>query len=59
MPTPSDISNLRKRVLSEWHQGPDPTLRVIAAEILERHHRAGAREIAKLLLDAAGVEVGP
>ena len=33
--------------------------RIIAAQILERHHQASAREIASLLLDAAGVEVGP
>ena len=30
-----------------------------AREILEHHNRASAREIASLLLDAAGVEVGP
>ena len=41
------------------HQPPERLLQVIAAEILERHHQASAREIAKLLLDAAGVEVGP
>ena len=57
--TPTDPTRLRERVDRQRHQGPDRMLQVIAAEILERHHRASAREIASLLLDAAGVEVGP
>jgi hypothetical protein len=57
--TPTDPTHLRDRVNRQRHQCPDRILQAIAAEILERHHRASAREIASLLLDAAGVEVGP
>jgi hypothetical protein len=56
--TPTDPTHLRERVYRQRHQGPDRIMQAIAAEILERHHRASAREIASLLLDAAGVEVG-
>lgn len=34
-------------------------LRTVAAEILELHHRAGAREIAQLLLEAADQDPDP
>lgn len=57
--TPTDPVHLRDRVNRQRHQGPSRILQTIAAEILERHHLASAREIASLLLDAAGVEVGP
>jgi hypothetical protein len=57
--TTSDITRLRDRISRQRHQGPERILQVIAREILERHHQASAREIASLLLDAAGVEVGP
>lgn len=42
-------------VLSEWpdEKGMAAALRTIAAEILEHHHRSGARAIAQLLLEAA------
>jgi hypothetical protein len=59
MTTPSDITRLRDRISRQRHQPPERILQVVAAEILERHHQASAREIASLLLDAAGVEVGP
>jgi hypothetical protein len=59
MTTDHDITRLRDRISRQRHQGPERILQVIAREILERHHRASAREIASLLLDAAGVEVGP
>jgi hypothetical protein len=57
--TPSDIIRLRDRIDRQRHQPPERIMQVIAAEILERHHCASAREIAHLLLDAAGVEVEP
>jgi transcriptional regulator of acetoin/glycerol metabolism len=56
---PTDPTRLRERVHRQKYQGPERILQVVAAEILERHHQASAREIASLLLDAAGVEVGP
>jgi hypothetical protein len=59
MTTTSDITRLRDRISRQRHQGPERILQVIAREILERHHQASAREIASLLLDAAGVEVLP
>ncbi len=59
MATQLDTERLRDRVFRQQHSGPERMLQVIAAEILERHHRASAREIAHLLLDAAGVEAGP
>jgi hypothetical protein len=59
MTTTSDITRLRDRISRQRHQGPERILQVIAREILERHHQESAREIASLLLDAAGVEVGP
>jgi hypothetical protein len=55
--TPTDPTRLRKRLQDITDQRT--IIRIIADEILERHHRASAREIASLLLDAAGVEVGP
>ena len=55
--TPSDTTHLRDRISRQRHQPPERILQAIAAEILERHHQASAREIAQLLLDAAGVEV--
>jgi hypothetical protein len=57
MTTPSDTTLLRQRLQDITDQRT--IMRIIAAEILARHHRASAREIASLLLDAAGVEVGP
>jgi hypothetical protein len=57
--TPEDITHMRDRVNRQQHQGVDRILQAIAAEILERHHRARARELASLLLDAAGVELRP
>lgn len=57
MTTPADATHLWERV--ERHATHRIILLAIAAEILERHHQASAREIAHLLLDAAGVEVGP
>jgi hypothetical protein len=57
MPTPFDVPHLQQRLRGIKDQRA--IMRIIADEILERHHRAGAREIASLLLDAAGVEVGP
>lgn len=57
MTTPSDTTLLQRRLQDISDQRT--IMRVIAAEILEHHHRASAREIASLLLDAAGVEVGP
>jgi hypothetical protein len=59
MATQLDTNRLRDRVFRQRHNGPERMLQVVAAEILERHHRASAREIAHLLLDAAGVEAGP
>ena len=59
MTTPADTTHLRERISRQRHQPPERLLQVIAAEILERHHQASAREIVHLLLDAAGVEVGP
>jgi hypothetical protein len=55
--TPHSITRLRERISRQRHQPPERILQVVAAEILERHHQASAREIASLLLDAAGVEV--
>ena len=55
--TPTDPTRLRKRLQDITDQRT--IIRIIADEILERHHLASAREIASLLLDAAGVEVGP
>jgi hypothetical protein len=52
-----NITHLRKRLQDISDQRT--IMRVIAAQILERHHRASAREIASLLFDAADVEVGP
>lgn len=57
MTTPSDTTHLRERL--QDITDPAAIMRIIAAQILERHHQASAREIASLLLDAAGVEVGP
>jgi hypothetical protein len=58
MPTPSDVPHLQQRLRGIKDQRA--IMRIVADEILERHHRAAnAREIAKLLLDAAAVEVGP
>jgi hypothetical protein len=59
MATQLDTSRLKDRVFRQRHSGPERMLQVIAAEILERHHRASAREIAHLLLDAAGLEMEP
>lgn len=57
MTTPADTTLLRWRL----QDITDPTaiMRIIAAEIMERHHRSSACAVAKLLLDAAGVEVQP
>jgi hypothetical protein len=57
MPTPFDVPHLQQRLRGIKDQRA--IMRIVADEILERHHRANAREIAKLLLDAAAVEVGP
>ena len=57
MTTPADTTHLRQRMRDITD--PSTIMRIIAHQILERHHQASAREIAKLLLDAAGVEVGP
>jgi hypothetical protein len=54
--TPYSITRLRDRV---QNQPREQTMRIIACEIMEHHHLSSAHEIAKLLLDAAGVEVGP
>jgi hypothetical protein len=56
MTTPSDATLLRQRLQDITDQRT--IMRIIAHQILERHHQASAREIAHLLLDAAGVEVG-
>ena len=50
-----NITHLRKRLQGISDQRT--IMRIIAAQILARHHRASAREIAHLLLDAAGVGV--
>jgi hypothetical protein len=57
--TPHSITRLRERVQRQRHQPPERILQAVAAEIMEHHHLSSAHEIAKLLLDAAGVEVGP
>lgn len=57
MTTPADTTHLRQRLKDITV--PAAIMRIIAREILERHHQASAREIASLLLIAAGVEVGP
>jgi hypothetical protein len=57
--TPHSINRLRERVQRQRHQPPERILQAVAAEIMEHHHLSSAHEIAKLLLDAAGVEVGP
>ena len=57
MTTPQDVTHLQRRL--QGITEPTAIMRIIAGEILERHHQASAREIASLLLDAAGVEVGP
>lgn len=57
MTTPADTTHLRQRMRDITD--PSTIMRIIAHQILERHHQASAREIAKLMLDAAGVEVGP
>jgi hypothetical protein len=54
---PYDTTLLQQRLQDITE--PAAVMRIIAAEILDHHHRASARDIAKLLLDAAGVEVGP
>lgn len=53
--TPSDTTLLQRRLQGITHQ--QTIMRIIADQILERHHQASAREIAQLLIDAAGVEV--
>lgn len=55
--TPSATTRLRQRL--QDITDPSTIMRIIAAEIMEHHHRSSAWAIAKLLLDAAGVEVGP
>ena len=57
MTTPADTTHLQRRLQGITDQRA--IMRIIAGEVLERHHQASAREIAKLLLNAAGVEVGP
>lgn len=57
MTTPSDATHLQERLQDITDQRK--ILRIIAYQILVRHHRASAREIAQLLVDAAGVEVEP
>lgn len=57
MTTPQDVTLLQRRLQGISDQRT--FVRIIAHQILERHHQASAREIAHLLLDAAGVEVGP
>jgi hypothetical protein len=59
MTTDHDITRLRDRISRQRHQPPERILQAVAAEIMEHHHLSSAHEIAKLLLDAAGVEVGP
>jgi hypothetical protein len=55
--TPADRTRLKERVARyATHQA---IMQAVAAEIMEYHYQTSAREIAKLLLDAAGVEVGP
>ena len=56
MTTPADTTHLRQRL--QDITDPAAIMRIIAREILEHHHQASAREIAHLLLDADGVEVG-
>ena len=53
--TPSDTTLLRQRL--QYITDQRTIMRIIADQILECHHKASAREIASLLLDAAGVEV--
>jgi len=53
--TQSNTILLQRRLQSMTDQAT--SMRIIADQILERHHRASAREIAQLLLNAAGVEV--
>lgn len=55
--TTQDVTHLQHRLQDITDQRT--IMRIIAAEVLDRHHQASAREIAHLLLDAAGVEVGP
>ena len=55
MTTPADTTHLQERLQDITDQRM--IMLNIAAEILARHHQASAREIASLLLDAAGVEV--
>ena len=55
MSTPADTTHLRQRLQDITDQRT--IMRIIAAQILEHHRRASAREIASLLLDAARVEV--
>ena len=57
MTTPQDVTHLQRRLQGISDQRT--IVRIIAHQILERHHQGSAREIASLLLDAAGVEVGP
>lgn len=57
MTTRQSVQRLREQASA--HRGYREVLRLTAAEILEHHHRASAWVIASLLLDAAGVEVGP
>lgn len=53
--TPLETQLLRQRLQGITDQAT--IMRIIADQILDRHHRASACEIAHLLLDAAGVEV--
>jgi hypothetical protein len=57
MTTPADTTHLQERL--QDITDPAAIMRIIAHQILERHHQASAREIAHLLFDAAGVEVVP
>lgn len=57
MTTPQDATLLQRRLQGITDQAA--IMRIIAREILERHHQASACDIAYLLLIAAGVEVGP
>lgn len=57
MTTPQDVTLLQRRLQGITDRST--VLRILAHQILEHHHQASAREIAHLLLAAAGVEVGP
>ena len=57
MTIPQDVTHLQRRLQDITDR--QTIMRIIAGEILNRHHQASAREIVHLLLDAAGVEVGP